>query len=225
MAHIIPGIVIFDIDGTLTDSVVQHQRAFERALRTFSFPALRTDWSNYTHHTDSAIFEQAWEEAHFEGRADLSELEFQYERALEHETALKPVTEIIGSTMFLKWLREQSWVVVFATGSLRFGAVKKLAVVGVDADKVILVTASEFITREDILREAINLGSKHLPGGIAQSIVSIGDGLWDLKTAKNLNLQFIGIGCDAKAKLLSDLGAPVFNDFNELMRDGIFLLK
>jgi len=78
MTDAIPRIVIFDIDGTLTDSVAQHQSAFESAVR----PSLRTDWSSYTHHTDSAIFEQAWEEARFEGRADLSKLESQYRKTL-----------------------------------------------------------------------------------------------------------------------------------------------
>lgn len=225
MTAIIPGIVVFDIDGTLTDSVAQHQSAFETALRTFCFPSLRTDWGNYTHHTDSAIFEQAWEEAQYEGRADLSELEFQYRRALEHEITISPFTEIKGASAFLQWLKEHSWSVVFATGSLRFGAVKKLEAVGVDAEKVDLITASEFRTREEIVQKAIHLGSKKIPGGHADSLISIGDGLWDLKTANNLNLPFIGIGRDVKAKLLTDLGAPVFEDFTHLMNNGIGLFR
>jgi len=219
------GIVIFDIDGTLTDSVEQHQRAFEIALRTFSFPNLRTNWGDYTHHTDSAIFEEAWEEAHYESRPDLSELEYQYRCALEHEIASRPFTEITGAAVFLQWLKDHSWSVVFATGSLRFGAVKKLAAVGVDAEKVDLVTASEFRTREEIVREAIRLGSKKFPAAHKHSVISIGDGLWDLKAANNLNLPFIGIGRDAKAKVLTDLGAPVFDDFINLMNNGFGLFR
>lgn len=225
MTHDIPGIVIFDIDGTLTDSVAQHQRAFESALRTFSFPDLRTDWSNYTHHTDSAIFQQAWEEAQFDGRAKVADLESRYQLALEHELASSPFTEIAGATLFLQWLKERAWTVVYATGSLRFGAEKKLAAVGVDAEEVILVTASEFSTREDILRKAIRVGSQHFPEQKPGSIISIGDGLWDLKTARNLALPFIGIGRDAKAELLKASGAPVFSDFHDLMSNGIALLK
>jgi len=219
------GIVIFDIDGTLTDSVAQHQRAFEIALRTFSFPDLRTNWGDYTHHTDSGIFEEAWEEAHYEGHPDLSELEYQYHCALEHEIASRPFTEISGAAFFLQWLKDHSWSVVFATGSLRFGAVKKLAAVGVDAEEVVLVTASEFRTREEIVREAIHQGSKKFPAAHKHSLISIGDGLWDLKTACNLNLPFIGIGRGVKAKVLTDSGAPVFEDFIHLMNNGIGLFR
>ena len=49
-------IAVFDIDGTLTDSVALHQAAFAEALQTFGFPALEMDWPNYQHHSDSAIF-------------------------------------------------------------------------------------------------------------------------------------------------------------------------
>ena len=94
-----------------------------------------------------------------------------------------------------------------------------------DAEKVDLVTASEFRTREEIVREAIRLGSKKFPAAHKHSVISIGDGLWDLKAANNLNLPFIGIGRDAKAKVLTDLGAPVFDDFINLMNNGIGLFR
>ncbi len=219
------GIVVFDIDGTLTDSIPQHQNAFESALRSFNFPALKTDWGNYLHHTDSAIFEEAWAEAKFSESSNLAELETRYVRELDRQLALKPFVEIAGAASFIQWLNDQGWVVVYATGSLRYGADKKLAALDIDSREAILVTASEFQTREELLLEAIRLANEKYSLSAGQKIISVGDGLWDLKTAQNLDLAFIGIGVGAKAKLLTDLGATVFADFNELRKNGEHLLS
>lgn len=39
-------------------------------------------------------------------------------------------------------------------------------------------------------------------------------GLWDLKTARNLGLQFLGIGFGKKAEQLREAGATVHKDFS-----------
>jgi len=46
--------------------------------------------------------------------------------------------------------------------------------------------------------------SRH--GGSPDRIVSVGDGLWDLKTAEALGLSFLGIGTGENALVLSDRG-------------------
>lgn len=86
------------------------------------------------------------------------------------------------------------------------------------------MTASEYQIREDLLINAIKQATEKysLPAG--QKIISIGDGVWDLKTAENLDVAFIGIGVGAKAKLLTDLGATVFTDFNELRKQDEHLI-
>ena len=68
-----------------------------------------------------------------------------------------------------------------------------------------LVTASEHVTREEIVTAAIMAAiSRH--GGSPDRIVSVGDGLWDLKTAEALGLSFLGIGTGENALVLSDRG-------------------
>jgi phosphoglycolate phosphatase-like HAD superfamily hydrolase len=102
---------------------------------------------------------------------------------------------------------------VFATGSLRHGALRKLAAIGVDGNASVLVTASEFVTREDIVSQAIEQGKARYGVKCVERIVSFGDGLWDLKTARTLGYEFIGIGDGEKARRLVEAGAPVFRDF------------
>jgi len=213
-------IVVLDIDGTLTDSVSQHQKAFERTLRSFPFPALRTDWSTYRHHSDSGIFEEAWDEAGWHYAPEHGLLEERFKREFDAVLQSDPISAITGAGQFLASLSESRWVPVFATGSLRHGAFRKLACLDVAYDEEMLVTASEFSTREDIVSNAILRAKRKYGIEAPERIVSIGDGVWDLKTARNLDLEFLGIGFGEMAELLNSLGARVYPDFN----DGLAML-
>ncbi|PID61519.1 MAG: phosphatase [Gammaproteobacteria bacterium] len=215
-----PNIAIFDIDGTLTDSVRAHQIAFEAALRDFNFPALRTDWGSYRHHSDSAILAEAWTEAGREGAADLARLEESYARHYRAAVTDEPFEEIPGTRAFLEHLRAHGWVLAFATGSLRSGALHKLAVAGVDGNAEILVTASELETREQIVGRAVDLACEIAGAAVPGRVISIGDGVWDLKTARNLGYEFLGIGFTGKGAKLKEMGASVHHDFNEVMSHG-----
>ena len=215
-----PNIAVFDIDGTLTDSVRAHQTAFEAALHDFSFPALRTDWGSYRHHSDSAILAEAWAEADREGAADLARLEESYARHYRAAITDEPFEEIPGTRAFLEHLREGGWLLAFATGSLRSGAMHKLEVAGVDGEREVLVTASEFETREQIVGQAVELACKMAGGTAPGRVLPIGDGIWDLKTAKNLGYEFLGIGFTGKGRALEELGGQVYHDFEAVMLEG-----
>jgi phosphoglycolate phosphatase-like HAD superfamily hydrolase len=215
-----PNIAVFDIDGTLTDSVRAHQLAFEAALRDFNFPALRTDWGNYRHHSDSAILTEAWVEAGWEGPANLARLEESYLRHYRAAVTAEPFEKIPGVNAFLEHLREDGWVLAFATGSLRSGALHKLGVAGVDGTTEVLVTATEFETREEIVSHAVELACEMAGGSVPRRVISIGDGVWDLKTAQNLGYEFLGIGFTGKGATLQEMGASVYNDFHEVISYG-----
>lgn len=212
------GIVVFDIDGTLTDSVGIHQEAFLEAMESFEFPALRTDWTTYRHHSDRGIFEEAWAEAGFGGIAPVELLEERLLPLFEAAVARRPIPEIKeidGAADMLSGLARTKWAVGFATGSLAGPTMAKLEALGIDASAEVVVTASEFADRDDIVGAAISrVGVRH---GLDTSvpIISVGDGLWDLKTARALGLRFLGIGAGAKGKALREAedGVPVFDDW------------
>ena len=49
--------------------------------------------------------------------------------------------------------------------------------------------------------------------------VSIGDGLWDVRTARRLNFTFLGVGCGESAAILDRAGAKhVIEDFADYGR-------
>ena len=49
-------LAVFDIDGTLTDSVSIHHNAFNKSLIQFGFDNYNSNFNTYKHHTDSYIF-------------------------------------------------------------------------------------------------------------------------------------------------------------------------
>jgi phosphoglycolate phosphatase-like HAD superfamily hydrolase len=212
-------IYIFDIDGTLTDSVAAHQRCFGAAFRAIGMREVDENWGGYRHHTDSGIFREAFARAH--GREASVEDEARFVSALVREWEKIPaqVQEIAGAADFVAKLAESGQIrFAFATGSYRHLAQAKLAAVGIACPERLLVTASEFATREEIVSAAIAAVSAGLDASQITSVVSFGDGLWDLHTARQLRLQFVGVGAGAKAELLKNAGAEVVaTDFRHLV--------
>ena len=211
-------IYIFDIDGTLTDSVAEHQRCFSAAFRGIGMAQVDENWAAYRHHTDCGIFREAFERAH--GRKAAAEDEARFIDALVREWAPAParLREIAGATDFMARLAGDGQIrFAFATGSYRPLAQSKLAAVGIACPAHLLVTASEFETREQIVGAAIDAALQGGDAAAIASIVSFGDGLWDLHTARNLSLHFVGVAQGDKAEQLTRAGASVVvPDFRHL---------
>ncbi|MBB1651474.1 MULTISPECIES: HAD family hydrolase [Delftia] len=211
-------IYIFDIDGTLTDSVAAHQSCFSAAFRTIGMLEVDENWGGYRHHTDSGIFREAFARAH--GRDATSGDEARFVGALMQEWRRIPgqVQEIAGAADFMARLSEAGQIrFAFATGSYRHLARAKLAAAGIACSERLLVTASEFSTREEIVSAAIAAASDGCDAAQITSVVSFGDGLWDLRTATNLRLQFVGVAAGTKAEQLKSAGAEtVVADFRQL---------
>jgi phosphoglycolate phosphatase-like HAD superfamily hydrolase len=99
-------------------------------------------------------------------------------------------------------------------GGLRKMSRRKLTAIGVKFAEDLLMTASEYVTREELVVQAIEAARIHYaftPG----RVVSIGDGIWDLKTAAALGLHFLGVGTGPKAEILASAGATVVSDFRD----------
>jgi phosphoglycolate phosphatase-like HAD superfamily hydrolase len=207
-------LLVFDIDGTLLDSENVHQTGFVNALHAFGVEFVNTDWESYTHLTDSFIAKENYESDVNRGFSKEMLLQFEAEFVkLIHDCK---VTQIAGANAFLKKiLQETNYAICFATGSMLQPAILKLDRAEIEYNKTLLEASNMYYTREEIVNSAIAKAKTHFNVNQFKRIISLGDGIWDVKTAQNLGLEFIGIGKDNSDKLASKGAKHHFVNFKE----------
>lgn len=205
-------LLVFDIDGTLLDSENVHQTGFVNALHSIGVEYVNTDWETYTHLTDSFIAKENYERD--VNRAFSAHLLHQFEVAFLQEIKDCQVTEIAGANAFLQHiLRKTNYAVCFATGSMLLPAQLKLNRAEIIYDQSLLEASNNYFTREEIVNAAIAKAQNYFNTTSFKRIISLGDGIWDVKTANNLGIEFIGIGSENQEKL-KNVGAKYhFPDF------------
>lgn len=93
----------------------------------------------------------------------------------------------------------------------------KLQCIGINYNENLLVASDTIYERETIVSQAINNAKTYYSVSSFDNIISVGDGLWDLLTAKNLKIDFIGVGLKNK-KVLKDNGARlVYEDLTRFV--------
>ncbi len=208
-------LIVFDIDGTLTDSVSLHKAAFIEAIKYIGIEDIDHHFKDYLHHTDSYISKTIYEKATSSifGTDQFN----RFASKLNGIIRSKRITEIKGALEQVHFFeKETEYAVVFATGSLILPAEHKLAQIHIEFEPWQLVGADHIYDREGIVSLAIERAKKHLDIPEFEQIVSFGDGLWDLITANNLGLDFIGIG-QANKEILRKNGALIhYNDWTLL---------
>lgn len=187
-------LIVFDIDDTLTKSENQHQLAYVTSMQEIGITEINQNWKDYQHHTDSYILKVNYEN-NFADKFDLNLVNNFENRMAEIMQTLEPVQEINGAKNFVDFLKaEQKYALAFATGSLLKPAFLKLEQAKIWYHKDLVASSNQFYEREQIVTEAIKKAKQYYNVESFENIISIGDGIWDMKTAKNLNINFIGIG-------------------------------
>lgn len=211
-------LIVFDIDGTLTDSVKIHHEAFYTSLHELGVEHIDYDFKEYKHYTDSfiagTIYEKDRNEAFSESKIAL------FEDLLLKNMISSSVKEIEGAKALLEFLKTQEDTgICFATGSLLRPAKFKLESIGVDFDESLLVASNDILERENIVQGAINNALEYYQVKEFSEIVSVGDGLWDLRTAANLNLDFIGIGRENREVLKTNGAKRLYDNLKNYRED------
>ena len=207
-------LIVFDIDGTLTDSVMQHQKAFTETLLEIGVSKINSDFKSFKHHTDSFIAKEIYEDSQKKIFSD--EVLEKFKLGLSEKIEVLTFNEIKGAKELIDKLeKETSFGVCYATGSLRKAAQHKLKSIGVEFCDWQLVASDKIYERENIIEIAIQNALQHYKIKKFNRIISVGDGLWDLLAAKNLNIEFIGIG-EKNKNLFKENGARiVLNDLTQ----------
>ena len=208
-----PQLAIFDIDGTLTDTNAVDDQCFLQAVAdVFEIPLARLDWSGAPHVTDAAIAHWLCE-IHCGRPPAESEIERLLERFLEllrseHARSPQRFAPIAGAPGLFPALRSEGWEVAVATGGWGPSAQFKLRASGLDEVGLVLACASDAHSRETIVQLARNRALARGQQDYTR-IVSIGDGVWDVRCAVVLQLPFVGIGSGARADELRAAGATI----------------
>lgn len=215
-------LAIFDIDGTLTNTNGVDGECFVQAFaETHGITNINTDWSDYTHTTDSGItlqiFRDRFKRAPTE--SELNDLKQCFVRLLAKRLRNDSASfmEIDGAAAAFNRLRQNSeWTVAIATGCWRESALLKLKAVGINIDKTPAAFAEDAFSRERILHMAIANVQQKNDWCKLERIVSIGDGVWDVRAARNCNLAFLGVSSGETEVALRDAGAEtIIEDFTE----------
>jgi phosphoglycolate phosphatase-like HAD superfamily hydrolase len=213
-------LAIFDIDGTLTETDEVDEICFVKALAdAHAITDINTDWATYPHTTDSAITSHIFQARFNRAPEDdeLSKFKTQFVRLLEdhrHKDS-SLFGEIVGASIMLRRLnQEPEWKVAIASGGWRVSAELKLKAAGIEVNDYPGAFADDGLSREEILHAATLKAQILYKQDHFKRIVSVGDGLWDVRTARNLRFPFLGIGTGERETKLRGAGAThVIKDF------------
>jgi phosphoglycolate phosphatase-like HAD superfamily hydrolase len=218
-------LAIFDIDGTLTESVAVDEVCFVQAFQdVLGITEINTNLLDYNFQTDSGLALEICQNhlGRDPSHAEISGLRSRFAELLcdaVGDTG-QPLREVSGAAALLHWLQAHPrWQVAIATGGWKVSARFKLGAAGLPVDAFAWANADDALDRVDIMRTAIQRAGKDYCQETFEKIVYVGDGVWDVRAARSLRIGFLGLAIGDKAVRLGEEGAScILPDFSDLGR-------
>jgi phosphoglycolate phosphatase-like HAD superfamily hydrolase len=205
-----PRLAIFDIDGTVTATNDVDTECYTEALAAeLGLTPEDIHWTEAPHITDEGITRWLWTQhrGSIPTAAELSAIRTRLFKLLDDLLRQRPdrflATE--GAADALERLGADGWTIAFATGAWGPSARMKLGAARLPT-RLPLFCSDDAFERVAI----VSLAWQHCEreGRVPfDRVVSVGDGVWDVRAAKDLGLTFVGVATGAKAERLSALGA------------------
>lgn len=196
-------LIIFDIDGTIIDSIESDDACFVQSFyELFDLDLKDLDWDTFKNITDSGLTYDIFHQ--FLNRApeleEISLLKNRYYDLLQKQ--IHTITEIDGAADFINYLVSQpNYTIAFATGGWKKTALLKAQQSNIDITRYTYKTADDHYNRAQMLQLAIDESRQLTNVNVFDSIISFGDGLWDMTTADELGVAFIGVDYNQNHKL------------------------
>ena len=213
-------LVMFDIDGTLTATTDIDERCFVRAVEdTLGIVDIDTNLANYTHVTDEGIAAEIIGRHTGRGATDseVAGIRGHFVGLIEQCTENQPelFRPIAGAREMLGILSERPGCSVsLATGGWRDSAILKLRVAGLDVGAMPIATSDDAHSREGIMQLSETRAQRVYDVAGFDSVIYVGDGVWDVRSTKALGYRFIGVAEGDRASQLRTEGAEhIVSDF------------
>jgi phosphoglycolate phosphatase-like HAD superfamily hydrolase len=195
-------LVVFDIDGTLADTNLVDLDCYLNALeKVFNISTDASDWEAFSDMTDSGILRDIFLSRFNRLPSDEERTRFIETFVGSLETAYSKAPdrfkEILGAGALLDELsKSPDYAVAMATGGWGASAAFKLKCAGMDINEYPFASANDGHTRADIVNTAIQRAEERRNETGFSRVVLVGDGSWDIRTARELEKPFIGLGDD-----------------------------
>ncbi len=215
-------LIVFDIDGTLLNSTGVDDECYQKALlETYGIVTVDFNWEQYSDVTDQGVTEDILAE-HFSRKATKEEV-LKVERKMGelvhlersmHPFKFEPAPGI--HNLIYELMKSSDTMFCLATGAWKDSALAKLSALDVDLGGIPWAHAGPLRKRSDIVKLAVSRAKEYYSGSEFSSIHALGDGKWDLLTAQELNLDFIGVDL-LKTGRLDELGAEkVIHEYSNI---------
>ena len=215
-----PVLCLFDVDGTLVH--VAEEQAFAQAFREHCGPTVDLSFTPGLLVSDSAYVHDVLGRS-YGRRAEASEIDALLARFVAllgtfTETGQTPVRAVAGAKAFIDALRSRV-PVALSTGCVEPSARLKLRRVDLDAAFPCGGFSSAERSRADIVRRAIAAAEQCYATRFDRTVL-FGDGTWDLESAREAGVEFIGINEheSGRARLRDGGATHVFADYSDIDR-------
>ncbi|HEV2971060.1 MAG TPA: HAD family hydrolase [Pirellulales bacterium] len=216
---------MFDIDGTLTQSDDVDADCYAQAVaEVLNLPQIDRDWSRYQHVTDSGIATEIIV-SHFGRmpiRGDVERIRDRFVELLHQALCANRIScsPIPGALSMLSALSARDdLAVALATGGWARSAQLKLRMAGFNVETIAFSSADDSTQREQIMSIAHARALERCGREEFESVIYVGDGLWDLQASRRLGIPFIAVANGDHSRKLRAHGAQfILPDFRDCGR-------
>lgn len=211
-------LIVFDIDGTILDSVQADDICFIQTFNDlYQIDLTNANWNDFTNVTDAGLTFEIFEKwlNREPKEEEINHIKAYFKKLLENHT--QQFTEVEKSLSFIEQASIQTdFEVGFATGGWKETAELKCNSVGLNLNKYIFKSANDHYNRGRIIEFVIKEALEKHDIKEFESITYFGDGLWDYTTTQALGIDFIGVDFKNNGRLINIGAEKVIKNFVEV---------